>query len=86
MNLHGATDNIREVDLLGNTRLRWLSVVQDEGSRSYKAIAFINGNQRSTLLNTKNYFTLHRSLQQKQVFSEKIFQLERPLEKILTNN
>ena len=81
MNLHGATDNIREVDLLGNTRLRWLSVVQDEGSRSYKAIAFINGNPRNTRLNTKNYSTLRRSLQQTKFFSRNKFSVRKPARK-----
>ncbi len=34
-------------------------MVNDEGLRSYKAIAFISkGNPKRTSLNTKNYFTL----------------------------
>jgi hypothetical protein len=72
---------LERIDLLGNIPLRWLSVVQVEGSRSYKAIAFINGNPRSTRLNTKNYSTLRRSLQQTQVFSENKFSVRNPTRK-----
>ena len=81
MNLHDATANITEVDLLGNIQLRWLSVVQVEGSHSYKAIAFINSNLRSTRLNTKKHSALRRSLQQAQVFSESIFSVRKPARK-----
>jgi hypothetical protein len=51
-----------------------------EGSRSYKAIAFINSrsNPRNTRLNTKNYSTLRRSLQKAQVFSKKTFSVRKP--------
>jgi hypothetical protein len=56
-------------------------VVQVEGSCSYKAIAFINGNPRSTCLNTKNYSTLRRSLQQTQVFLKNKFSVRKPARK-----
>jgi hypothetical protein len=78
MSLNDATANIKEVDLLGNTQLRWLSVVQVEGSCSYKAIAFINGNQRSTRLKAKSYSTLRKSLQQTQVFLKNKFSVRKP--------
>ena len=78
MSRNDSTANIREVDLLGNIQLRWLSVVQVEGSCSYKAIAFINGNPRNTRLNTKNYSTLRMSLQQTQVFSRNKFSVRKP--------
>ena len=62
---------LKRIDLLGNDNLRCLPVIQDEGSRSYKAIAFISdGNPKTTRLTTKRYSTLRRSLQQKQFLSE----------------
>jgi len=54
-----------------------------EGSRSYKAIAFINSssNPRNPRLNTKNYSTLRRSLQKAQVFSKNKFSVRKPARK-----
>jgi hypothetical protein len=57
-------------------------VIQVEGSRSYKAIAFISkGNPRKTCLKTKNYFTLRRSIQQAQIFSKNKFLVRNPARK-----
>ena len=56
-------------------------MIQVEGSRSYKAIAFIEGNPRNTRLNTKNYSTLRRSLKQTQVFSKNKFSVRKPARK-----
>ena len=79
---------LERIDLLGNDNLRCLSVIQVEGSRSYKAIAFINirSNPRNTRLNTKNYSKLRRSLQQKQVFSKNKFSVRKPARKYFNKN
>jgi hypothetical protein len=52
-------------------------VIKVEGSRSYKAIAFIKSNPRNTRLKTKNYSKLRTSLPQKQIFSERILSVIR---------
>ena len=74
---------LKRIDLLGNIHLRCHSVTKVEGSRSYKAIAFINSksNPRNTRLNTKNYSTLCISLHQTQVFSGSIFSVREPARK-----
>jgi len=74
---------LERIDLLGNDNLRCLSVIKVEGSHSYKAIAFINSrsNPINTRLNTKNYSTLRRSLQQTQVFSKNKFSVRKPARK-----
>ena len=74
---------LERIALLGNVNLRCPSVIKVEGSRSYKAIAFINSksNPRNTRLNKKNYSTLCISLQQTQVFSGSIFSVREPARK-----
>jgi hypothetical protein len=50
-------------------------VIKVEGSRSYKAIAFITakGNPRNKRLKAKNYSTLRTSLQNAAIFLENSF-------------
>jgi len=74
---------LERIDLLGDVKLRCLSVIQVEGSRSYKAIAFIRSksNPRNTRLKTKNYSKLRRSLQKSQVFSKNKFPVRKPARK-----
>ena len=74
---------LERIDLLRNVNLRCLSVIKVEGSRSYKAIAFINSksNPRNTRLKTKNYSIVRRSLQQTQVFSKNNFSVRKPARK-----
>jgi hypothetical protein len=54
-------------------------VIKDEGSRSYKAIAFIKGNPRNTRLKTETYSKLRTSLPQKKIFSENRFSVRTPI-------
>jgi hypothetical protein len=76
-----------KICLLGRLEVKCGSVVQVEGLRSYKAIAFTNrkGNMR---LAAKTYFVLRMSLQNKTAIFPKIFkfrvetQLNVPLMKI----
>jgi len=72
---------LERIYLLGDVKLRCLSVIQVEGSHSYKAIAFISSNPRSTRLRTKNYSTLCRSLLKSQVFSKNKFSVREPSRK-----
>ena len=71
---------LERIDLLGNDNLRCLSVIKVEGSRSYKAIAFIRrkNNPRITSL---NYSALRMSLQKAQIFSRKTFSVRNPARK-----
>ncbi len=79
---------LERIDLLGNVHLRCHSVIKVEGSRSYKAIVFINSksNPRKTRLNTNNYSTLRRSLQQTQVFFKNRFSVRNPARKFFKKN
>jgi tRNA U54 and U55 pseudouridine synthase Pus10 len=63
-------------------------VIQVEGSRSYKAIAFINSksNPRNTRLKKKKYSKLRRSLPQTQVFSKNNFTVRKPARKYFNKN
>ena len=54
-------------------QLKVPSVVKVEGSRSYKAIAFIKSNPRNRRLKTRTYSKLRTSLQKPQIFSKKTF-------------
>jgi hypothetical protein len=74
---------LERIALLGNVNLRCPSVIKVEGSRSYKAIAFIRSksNPRNTRLKTKNYSKLRRSLPQTQVFSKNKFSVRKPARK-----
>ena len=57
-------------------------MIKVEGSRSYKAIAFISSksNPRSTRLKTKNYSKLRISLQKAQIFSKNMFSVRKTRE------
>jgi len=74
---------LERIALLGDVNLRCPSVIKVEGSRSYKAIAFIRSksNPRNTRLKTKNYSIVRRSLQQTQVFSKNKFSVRKPARK-----
>ena len=54
--------------------LRCLSVVYDEGLRSYKAIAFIRGNPNNLSIKPKSYLYIRRNL-----FEIPFYQNKKPL-------
>jgi hypothetical protein len=70
---------LERIDLLGNDNLRCLSVIKVEGSRSYKAIAFIKSesNPKITRLKTRTYSTLCMSLKKRTVFPKNFIVLFR---------
>jgi len=77
---------LERIDLLRNDNLRCLSVIQVEGSRSYKAIAFIRSNPINKHLTKENYSKLCKSLPKTQVFSKNKFSIRKPSKKILIKN
>jgi hypothetical protein len=79
---------LERIALLGNVNLRCPSVIKVEGSRSYKAIAFIRSksNPRNTRLKTKNYSKLRMSLQKSQLFSETKFSVRKPIREYFNKN
>jgi hypothetical protein len=79
---------LERIALLGDVNLRCPSVIKVEGSRSYKAIAFIGSksNPRNTYLKTKNYSKLRRALQKSQLFCKKMFSFGKPFRKNFNEN
>ena len=70
---------LERIALLGNVNLRCPSVIKVEGSRSYKAIAFIRSksNPKIARLKTRTYSTLRMSLKKRTVFPKNFIVLFR---------